>query len=316
MSESVKEPGTIESYFKKNAESWISDAYEDVGYNYPVGFHRMRIVKQIIQGLNEVQRIIDVGCGGGHLLCALAQKGYDVLGVDQSEEMIVHAKTNINNLKPEIAERIKLHLGSLEKVASGPYDAMTAMGVIGYFPSDKILFEIGSRILRNRGYMIISFRNRLFNLYSISHETIQEVETGKFSWLVSETLELYRQIDKGDLRLFLKSLHNITREILEDGSLDNPVTSATSPSKAKGKEYSSVIEARQTTPKQAMEVAKDCGYETVKLYGVHPHINLPSLNEMLPFQIYNRLSDSLIPLEKTLTSLLWSSVFIGVFQKN
>jgi len=316
MGESLKESGTIESYFENNAESWILDSYEDVGYNYPVGFHRTRIVKQIIQGLNEVQRIIDVGCGGGHLLCALAQKGYDVLGVDRSEAMIEHAKNNINDLSSEVAERIKLHLGSVEKVASGPYDAMTAMGVIGYLPSDKVLFEIGSRILRNKGYIIVSFRNRLFNLYSISHRTIKEVETGKFSELVRETLELYRQIDKDDLKLFLKYLHNITGEILEDGSLDKPVTSATSPSKAKEKEYSSAIEARQTTPKQAMEVAKDCGYETVKLYGVHPHINLPSLNEMLPFQIYNRLSDSLIPLEETLTSLLWSSVFIGVFQKS
>lgn len=315
MSDKLKDKDIVKTYFADNAESWLLDAYDDAGYNYPVGFHRVRIVRQIMPKLNNVQNVIDVGCGGGQLACALALQGFDVLGVDQSETMIASATQSTTKLNPEVAGRLRFQLGSLQDIKSTQHDAVTAMGVIGYLPSDTLLFEIGSRLLRDKGYMVISFRNRLFNLYSITNRTIREVENGTFAELVNEASEYYQQFDRDEFKSLLISLHAITGRLLDDGALDKPVNFELSPSKAKGKKYSSTIEARQTSPKQAIQIAKDCGFDTVQLYGVHPHITLPAINELLPFQIYNRLSDALIPLEATPISLLWSSVFIGVFQK-
>jgi len=315
MKSKEKEIASVKSYFVDNAESWMLDAYEYGEYNYPVGFHRMRQLIQLIPKLEKVKSVIDVGCGGGHLAFSLAENGYEVLGVDQSEVMIEHAIQNLSKIGSNVASKVRFQLGSIEDLGLASFDLMTAMGVIGYFPNDNLLFETGKKVLKDNGYLVVSFRNKLFNLYSISNRTIKEAENGAFSQLVEEAAELYQQIDRKDVRKFIESLHYITGKMLEGKLLESESGPQPTPSKAGGKEYTSVIEARQTTPKQAQQIAADCGYYTINLYGIHPHITVPGLNELLPYQVYNRLSDSLIPLESTPVSLLWSSVFIGVFQK-
>jgi 2-polyprenyl-3-methyl-5-hydroxy-6-metoxy-1,4-benzoquinol methylase len=308
---------SVESYFGENAESWILDAYEYVGHNYPVGVQRVRLVQQILPGLTGVRRVIDVGCGGGHLSCALAQQGYGVLGIDQSEPMIAHARRNAEALDPAAADRVRFELGSLGDAQSETFDTLTAMGVVGYLPSDETLFEAAKPLLRSQGYVVVSFRNRLFNLFSVSQRTVAEADAGTLRDLVEEASALHATLDRESLKAFVKRLHAVTGSLLEDGSLDQAITadaSAASPSAAKGHQSHSTIEARQTTPTQARERADSSGYNTVAFYGVHPHLTVPALNTRLPFQVFNRLSDAMIPLEATPAALLWSSVFIGVFQ--
>lgn len=309
----------VKSYFTENAGSWILDAYETDGYNYPVGLHRVRVVLKAIEKLNSVQRILDAGCGGGHLSYALAERGFDVTGVDQSEAMIRKAKGNMKRLKGETSCKPRFELSSLKDLETtklGLFDVVIAMGLVGYLPNDKMLFELGRTLIREKGYLIVSFRNRLFNLYSISHRTLRDVEERWFPELVKEASERYRPIDKDMIKSFIEALHKISGELLVQGDLvEEPSMQKVSPSIAKGKKYSFDIEARQTTPKQAEKLAETCDFNTLNLYGIHPHLTLPRLNELLPVQVFNRLSDALIPLEETPISLLWSSVFIGVFQK-
>ena len=64
-----------------------------------------------------------------------------------------------------------------------------------------------------------------------------------------------------------------------------------------------------------IKLSKKSNFNTIKFYGVHPHIIDPELNKMLPKKIFNQISDALTAFEEEKISLVWSSVFISVLKK-
>lgn len=54
------------------------------------------------------ERILDLGCGTGHLTAQIAESGAEVKGVDRSAEMVAAARAAYPNLKFEIADARKL----------------------------------------------------------------------------------------------------------------------------------------------------------------------------------------------------------------
>lgn len=298
-------------YFELNAESWLLDAYQQSGYSYPTPRHRVRVALDLFSDLDGVSRIVDLGCGGGHLAFALADKGYRVTGVDQSDKMLEFARDSWAKQDERIRRLVDFRKAAMEEIADEKYDAVTAMGVVGYLPDDDTLFKKASGILADGGYLVVSFRNRLFNLYSISERTIKEIATGEFLALAQEAWQLYQAVDHAALVETLRRLHHVTGQLLGDESLLR-LPNESPAEKSKG--YTNQLEPRQSTPAQVMKAAVSCGYENVCLRGIHPHLTVPGLNQVFPPQVYNRLCDGLIPLESSPISLLWSSVFIGVFR--
>lgn len=304
----------VARYFSDNASAWLADAYEGSGYNYPTPLHRLRVVRRIFSELPEVKSVLDVGCGGGQLAVALAEDGMHVTGIDESPEMLADARSRLNHLPLTLAQKIEFREGRLEGLPSGTYDALTALGFVGYLPSDDLLFQIGRRVVRDHGYLIVSFRNRLFNLMSISERTRLEVERGAFSTLADEFSKLAQKIERESAIEVLKLLHAVTGQLLEQNALTREQSQ--SPSSLRGMKYTGSFEARQSTPDEARAVASRNGFTNISFHGIHPHLAVPGLNTCLPPQVYNQLSDCLIPLEDQPISLAWSSVFIGVFQKS
>jgi trans-aconitate methyltransferase len=54
------------------------------------------------------ERILDLGCGTGHLTAQIAESGADVMGVDRSAEMVAAAQSAYPNLKFEVVDARKL----------------------------------------------------------------------------------------------------------------------------------------------------------------------------------------------------------------
>src|SRR3984893_15967469 len=50
------------------------------------------------------ERILDIGCGTGHLTAQIAESGAQVVGVDRSPEMIAAAQKAYPNLQFEVAD--------------------------------------------------------------------------------------------------------------------------------------------------------------------------------------------------------------------
>lgn len=56
------------------------------------------------------ERILDLGCGTGHLTAQIAASGAHVTGVDRSPEMVAAARAAYPNLRFEIADARHLNL--------------------------------------------------------------------------------------------------------------------------------------------------------------------------------------------------------------
>ena len=46
-------------------------------------------------------RVLDIGCGTGHLTARIAESGADVVGIDASESMVLQARSNYPHLRFE-----------------------------------------------------------------------------------------------------------------------------------------------------------------------------------------------------------------------
>ena len=102
-----------------------------------------------------VKSLLDLGCGtGGHALI-LAERGYEVTGIDISEEMLKQAKKKAKNknLRTRFKKCDIRNFSLNEK-----YDAAIAMfDVMGYINADEDIIEILCRVkshLKPRGLFI------------------------------------------------------------------------------------------------------------------------------------------------------------------
>src|ERR1700677_478695 len=78
-----------------------SSPRHDPGYHWTNAEHDLAhsyllpAVQRILAGLNlpeKNRRILDLGCGNGSMAAHLAAQGYEVVGVDPSEEGIAHGR--------------------------------------------------------------------------------------------------------------------------------------------------------------------------------------------------------------------------------
>jgi SAM-dependent methyltransferase len=74
-----------------------------------------------------VRRVLDLGCGTGGHAAPLAERGYEVVGVDHSEDMLRHARVRGSSARFERSEIASADLGA------GSFDAVLMMfAVLGY----------------------------------------------------------------------------------------------------------------------------------------------------------------------------------------
>lgn len=303
----------VENHFSQYAEHWVQTSYEGKGYIYPTARHRTNVVCSIFSALKPSSHIVDLGCGSGQLAISLAKMGHVVKGFDQSAEMIGMADRLSAELDEETKARVRFQQAELENLLPQKFtqDAVTAMGVIGYLDDDATLFNAAWNLLKPGGLFLVSCRNRLFNMASISYRTQREIETGEAWRLLQQMTDLSDEIPKARIQEFAKNLISAGEEILK--VLDLPETTVSN--SANHTDDSPTIEARQHTPEDIRNEARQLGFEMIGVHGVHPHLMQPHLNKSMPEFTYNILSAALEPLHDVAASIGWSSVFIAVLRK-
>ena len=112
----------------------------------------------------EGRRVLDVGCGGGILTEALAQRGANVQGLDASDAVVRVARQHAqeNNLEIEyIAGRLE------DFAAENPdcYDVLTCMELLEHVPEPEALLQTCARLLRPGGDLILATINRNLKSY-------------------------------------------------------------------------------------------------------------------------------------------------------
>lgn len=293
-------------------------AYGHTDYSYPVGYHRLRILLMALNNddLRE-KKVLDIGCGGGDISFALAQRGANVIGIDMSDSMLEVANSRkieeMAMLTGEVEFR-KENFQSLSTVIMNEqFDYIIAFGLIGYLESDEQFFEIIKKLSKPNTVLFLSCRNELFNITSISANTIQEINSGNILKLVEEINGYYeKNIPYKKSWRFLMELSNSIKRINDLGEVyaDN----CEKEKEIKIDETQMISFARQSTPTGLKRTAAEYGYQFCQYWGVHPHLLLPKFNKKMPPKVFNMLSDALCVFEDEDISLIWSSVFIGKFK--
>jgi SAM-dependent methyltransferase len=114
-------------------------------------------------------RILDLGCGTGRLLIPLAQRGFDVLGVDLSEAMLNVAAEDIRRHSLS-APLLRANLVELDCLRSSSFDSCICMfstlGMIQGANHRQRVLEHVFRVLRPGGRFMLHAHNRWFNFWN------------------------------------------------------------------------------------------------------------------------------------------------------
>lgn len=104
-------------------------------------------------------RILDVGCGGGLLSEALAQRNARVTAIDLAEDLVNVAK--LHGLESGV--QVDYRVQSVEALAAeqpGSFDAVTCMEMLEHVPDPAAILKACATLLKPGGSLFVSTLNR------------------------------------------------------------------------------------------------------------------------------------------------------------
>jgi SAM-dependent methyltransferase len=103
------------------------------------------------------RRLLDVGCGTGHHMASLRERGFEVAGVDGSVEMIAHARANNPGAQIKVADVDSLPF------PDSSFDFVLCIEVLRYLPDFTRCVNEIARVLKPGGVCLVTAAP-LFNL--------------------------------------------------------------------------------------------------------------------------------------------------------
>lgn len=103
---------------------------------------------RLLPGPRDAPRLLDVGCGTGHHLARYGTLGYEVSGVDGSEEMLAHAR--------EANPGVSLQMADVESLPfpDAAFDCALSVEVLRYLPAPGPALREMGRVLRPGGVLV------------------------------------------------------------------------------------------------------------------------------------------------------------------
>ena len=161
-SEKLKE----KEYFHKLFSNQVNIDYWKSVYNRQdlLGICCRRRMNQALSWLDNTNlsknsRILDVGCGAGITVKEVANKGYEILRMDYSYNMVKKAKATCNTNTKLDTNFLQGDIESLP-FKDSVFDTVLCLGVITYLKSEQKALHEMSRILKPGGTMILSILNK------------------------------------------------------------------------------------------------------------------------------------------------------------
>ena len=131
---------------RSNDKTWNTALYD--GKNAFVWKHGLGVVELLAPQPGE--RILDLGCGTGHLTNQIAAAGAEVIGLDKSQSMIKEARRLYPDLRFEIADATDFHFDQ-------PFDAVFSNAAIHWMKDQPAVARCIWEALRAGGRFVAEF---------------------------------------------------------------------------------------------------------------------------------------------------------------
>ncbi len=176
-------------YFSNSAAEWRKKAEGSLPIRVNVINQRNDFVLAVALRLPALKRSLDVGCGTGELVCALAKAGVKAVGVDFAAEMCALSQAKAEN--EGLAEAKFVHASIFDyKPGEEKFDLISANGFIEYIsePQLRDFIAHAKSLLTPGGALVLGSRNRLFNCFSLNEYTSIELSRGVYEKLIAEAM--------------------------------------------------------------------------------------------------------------------------------
>jgi len=153
--------GLVSNHFRRELPYW-DDIYESGDV---VGLICQRRRDIALSWIDKAQlpaesRILEVGCGAGHVAVELARRGYKVDATDALPEMV--ELTRRHGEQANVSARLQAGVADAHALEfdDATFDAVIALGVIPWLHSPQTAVEEFARVLKPGSYAIVTANNR------------------------------------------------------------------------------------------------------------------------------------------------------------
>ena len=223
----MQKTNAFEFFNLENKVKEYSDMYKklDFDISYPANIKREEIFTELLKK-HQPKKIIDAGCGAGMPLIEIKKKGFDIVGYDKAENMVLEAKENLKNneLSPDLVFCDDFE--NPKEVEDNSANCILGMGTFYYSKNVNQTLLNQKKILKENGRLIFSLRNRLFDLITLNNYTrkfLDEIyETKK---LKKDWKDKYKDLTNNFTdRKKIRAIKNIDEEGIYNHVPHNPLT--------------------------------------------------------------------------------------------
>lgn len=158
------------------------DTFKKIAYRFgeepsaPYPFYEIRR-NHILNWLDELTpgHVLDVGCGGGHVLQALLERGWSGEACDFASNMVSFARQRLNGAGYGTITVQELCATDLTAYAEKTFDTVLCLGPIEYLDEDEATraYRQMHRVLKPGGRLVCAHINQLFDLFTCDGFTAQ-----------------------------------------------------------------------------------------------------------------------------------------------
>jgi SAM-dependent methyltransferase len=215
-------------------ETWFDTPYYHILYKNRNHEEAENFLAKLIDylKLSKFSKIIDLACGKGRHAVFLNKMGFDVLGLDLSEQSIEFDKQFENPSLKFSVHDMRNHIQW--KKTDAVFNLFTSFGYFENEEDDHKIFRSVTNILKKNGYFVLDYLNQNF---------------------VRKNLEENSSVEKENI------IFNIHKKI-ENNSIIKEIEFSDS-----GKDFHFVEKVKLCTPEKIDEYAKKEGLERVKIWG-------------------------------------------------
>ncbi len=242
-------------FFEKDAINWSKKSFFPKNNKLLNTIHERNIYVINLIKKKKLLYHLDVGCGVGDLVFNSSKITKKSVGIDFANEMI-----KIANKKYKKKNLLLETKSIFDYTTEIKFDCISANGFIEYLSINEIynFFKISKKLLKIGGFLSISSRNRLFNLFSLNEFSKKEIEGSKFKILYREALNCNKSKNLDEFKKFKSDKISII-------NFKQPNTGI------------NVNVRHQFTPLQLYFTLKNLGYMITDIHPINYHPVVPSI---------------------------------------